>query len=266
MKPFQFPHHAATAELVIERVRQMPGAVAVLIAGSVARGVARPDSDLDVMAVVEDDAYAAASLTGGLTFYIPTEQLTAPCPYIDGKVVSRSFLAAAAERGSEPTRHAFIDAGSIWATDSGITSIVDRIPVYPEAGLEQRIAAFHAQVQLQEWFFWWEAKRRQDPYLQMRSATDCVLFGGRIILAHNRILFPCQKRLMEYVEAAPERPVDLPRLARELLETRSDEAMKAYCACLANFRTWPSSPNPVQQFIQDVETSWFGRGHAIAEW
>ena len=57
----------------------------------------------------------------------------------------------------------------------------------------EKIAAFHSQLQLNRWFFWAEAKRRGDRYLQVRAATEMVLFGCRLVLAHNRLLFALSK-------------------------------------------------------------------------
>ena len=54
-----------------------------------------------------------------------------------------------------------------------------------------------------------EAIKRNDKYLLTRAVGDLVLYGGRLILAHNEVLYPYHKFLMTELERAPEKPDDL---------------------------------------------------------
>ena len=140
------------------------------------------------------------------------------------------------------------------------------IAVYPECERQYRINAFMAQMKLNQWFFFSEGRRRNDLYLQARAASDMVLFGGRLILAHNRILFPCQKRLMEYVLSAPQRPPYFQELAHELLTKLTEESKDTFCQTIESFADWDVKADLLGTFLRDVEASWYFKTGAIAEW
>ena len=264
-RPAVAEHHHRAAKKAEERLRGEKGIVAVLMAGSVARGVARPDSDVDLIAVVDDAAWPdylaqnrLAFIWGDLTDY--------PGGYVEGRYVPRSYVLEAAQRGSEPTRHSFTSVYPLFSSDPAIDAALPLIPVYPEAERQHRIEAFMAQLVLNKIFFLGEGRRRNDLYLQARAASDMVLFGGRLILAHNRILFPCQKRLMEYVVAAPQHPPRFQELANELLARPTEESKEAFCQAVESFTDWGVKADLLSTFLRDVEASWYLKTSAVAEW
>jgi predicted nucleotidyltransferase len=66
-RPAVADHHYRAAKKAEDRLRNERGVIAVLMGGSVARGVARADSDVDLITVVDDAAwpeYVAASRLG----------------------------------------------------------------------------------------------------------------------------------------------------------------------------------------------------------
>nr|AIF26559.1 hypothetical protein [uncultured bacterium fosmid pJB45G2] len=111
--------------------------------------------------------------------------------YIDGKIIDLRFLELAAERGSEPTRYSFVGSKAWFSRIPDLDALLGRIPVYPEANRDRNIRDFFAQIVLYGFFFAEEAVKKNNPYLLAHSASQLVLFGGRLILAHNRLLFPC---------------------------------------------------------------------------
>jgi predicted nucleotidyltransferase len=257
-------HHRRAIDKAKARLLGEPDVLAVLVGGSIAKGVEREASDVDLIVVTTDagwgarrDSQAVAFLWRDLTDY--------EGGYVEGRYLSRSFVLAAAERGSEPTRHSFTGVFPIHCVDAEIEAALSRIPHYPDHDRQRRIDAFLAQLQLNRWFFWHEAKRRDDPYLRARAASDIVLFGARLILAHNHMLFPCQKRLLETLAGAPEKPDNVVQLAREFLNTLTDETMEAFCRSVTDFAPW-SSCDLLSRFLADVEMSWFEGGAPIAEW
>src|SRR5687768_522722 len=92
------PHHHATIEHVTAHFRADPRYLALIIGGSVVKGLARPDSDVDVMLVTTDDEYARLSQQHDLTFY-RDDLSTYEGGFVDGKFLNHSFLLDAAERG-----------------------------------------------------------------------------------------------------------------------------------------------------------------------
>ncbi len=235
------------------------------MAGSVARGVARPDSDVDLIAVVDDAAWPENIAQNRFGFFW-NDLTDYDGGYVEGRYVPRSYVLEAAIRGSEPTRHSFTSVYPLWSNDPEIDAALPLIPAYPENERQYRIDAFMAQLRLNNWFFFSEGQRRNDPYLQVRAASDMVLFGGRLILAHNRILFPCQKRLMEYVMSAPEHPPRFQELANELLIKATAESKDAFCQSIESFTDWGVKTDMLCNFLRDVEASWYSKTSAVAEW
>ena len=257
-------HHRRAIDKAKDRLLAEPDVLAVLVGGSIAKNIERPDSDVDLIVVTTDDGWRRRRHANAVAF-LWHDLTDNDGGYVEGRYVSRSFVLAAAERGSEPTRHSFTGTFAVHCVDPAITTALPLIPRYPDHDRQRRINAFLAQLQLNRWFFWHEARRRNDPYLRTRAASDIVLFGVRLILAHNRILFPCQKRLMETLAGATEKPADIIQLATDFLNAPTDETMEAFCRCVADFQPW-GSPDLLSQFLADVELSWFESAAPIGEW
>jgi hypothetical protein len=67
--------------------------------------------------------------------------------------------------------------------------------------------SFYSQIIVYHWYIG-EAEKRNDTYLTRRSAVDLVLFCGRLILAHNQMLYPYHKWFMRQLDKAPDKPDD----------------------------------------------------------
>jgi hypothetical protein len=172
-----------------------------------------------------------------------------------------------ADHGSEPARAAFAHAFVAYSRQPEVSDLVERIPVYPEHERRAKIQSFYAQVQAFQWYVG-EAEKRRDPYLMMHVIADLVLFGGRMILAHNRILYPYHKWFMTELARAPEKPADLMDLIDRLLAEPSKAHADAFCECVLGFTDWdkPSENWPVR-FMQDSEWNWrYGRRPPLADW
>jgi len=258
-------HHRRAAEKALDRLlEQVPELVAVLVGGSIAKGIEREDSDVDLIVVIPDDAYARRLAENCVSFFW-NDLCDYTGGYVEGKLVGRSFIREAAERGSEPTRHAFKGVFPVHCTDDEILKWLSRIPQYPQEQQQNRIDSFLAQFQLNRWFFWGEGVRRGDRYLQVRAATDMVLFGCRLVLACNQMLFPCHKRLIEETLAAPRKPENLQLLIDRFLTELTDEAKKNFCDAIQQF-AGTNKTDMLSRFQQDVEMSWYNRVHAVSEW
>jgi len=103
-------HHEDTLGAYVRRVKADPNAIAVIVVGSVARGTERPDSDVDVYLVVPDDVFDSAIATNRVIF-VESSDAKYPGGYVDVKLATVAFLDAAAERGDDPVRASFEDAG-----------------------------------------------------------------------------------------------------------------------------------------------------------
>ncbi len=252
-------------QAAVERICKEGDVIAVLMGGSIARGVERPQSDVDLMVIVSDAEWDRRYRESALTF-LWHDVASYEGGFVEGRYLSESFIREAAERGSEPTRHSFTAVYPVFTVDPDIADKIRRIPVYPEHERQYRIDAFMAQMYINRIYFWPDAVRRQDLYMRTRASAEIVLFGGRLILAHNRILFPCQRRLMEYVAAAPEKPAGFVELATTFLSEQTPESMEAFYQAVESFTDWNLQSDVESNFQRDMEMSWYTRTFSVAEW
>ena len=256
-------HHRRAAEKAVARLREEPDVRLVLLAGSIAKGQERADSDVDLIAVTTDEGYAER-LDRGAAAFLWTDLADWAGGYVEGRYLSRGFVLAAAERGSEPTRWSFTGVSPLWGEDAEVLQALPCIPRYPEETREKRLDAFFAQLTLCHHYFWKEGVRRCDPYLKAWAQVQIVLFAGRLVLAHDRVLFPNQKRLMEALATCPSKPPNFEWLAERVLAGDLPAGEELYGA----IRTLigPREADLISRFEQDVEMSWFTGAHDVAEW
>jgi Nucleotidyltransferase domain len=230
--------------------------LAVVVGGSVAHGLARPDSDVDLMLVLEDgELERRPALTFG-----DADVADYDGGYADVKLVARSFLDEVAERGSEPARWAFEDAFVVWSCDDGIEAALAAACAYPEAGVEQRLLDFVSHAAIAAWYVG-EGVKRGDPYLTQYAAWHAVLYAGRAVLAHNRRLFPFHKWFMHALERAPERPARLLDDAYALLRAPDLETAKRVAADVQDFTgLHPTISESAASFMRRTEWSWRAGG------
>ena len=249
------PHHRAAIARWSDHARDQPGHLALIVAGSLTKGYGRPDSDVDGLIVVTDEEMARRRSTGELTFF-SADLCGYPGGYVDAKYVDHAFLEAVAARGSEPARSAFIGALVPWSEIDGLPTLIERIVAYPEVDREEKIGRFFAQLSAAQWYVR-EAEKHDDPYLASWAATRLVLFGCRLVLAHNRVLFPYHKWLMRTVGELADRPDDLLDLATALLASPTPENADAFATSIVFFTEWPAASTAWSaQFVLDSEWNW----------
>jgi hypothetical protein len=260
------PHHQQTIDRLTAHFQADPAFLALIIGGSVVKGLARPDSDIDFMLVATPDEYARRVQQNAFQ-YFSLDFTSYEGGYVDGKVIDLAFLRDAADHGSEPARSAFAHAIVAFTRDPEVTDLVARIPIYPEHDHATKIKAFYAQVQAFQWFVG-EAEKRGDAYLMTHAVSQLVLFGGRMILAHNRILYPYHKWFMTILRRAPDKPENLMALIDDLLAQPSKVRAEAFCECVLHFTEWdiPTEGWPVR-FMHDSEWTWRNSSRPpLADW
>lgn len=258
-------HHRRVIERLTGLFEDDPNFLALIIGGSVARGWVRPDSDVDIVLIATDEEYARREAVESYHYFNP-DLCDYPGGYVDGKIVNLDFLREAADHGSEPARAAFVGAFAAFNHAPEVDDLLKRIPVYPECEREEKIKAFYTQVLILNWYMG-EAEKRGDPYLLNHAAGQLVLYGGRLILAHNRILYPYHKWFMRVLNGAPDKPAGFMELADSLLRQPSGERARAFTDCVSAFQDWGVSfPQAVVRFIKDAEWNWRGRRPPLADW
>lgn len=249
------PHHAAAIAKLGEHFSRQEGYLAVIVGGSIAKGVESENADIDAILVVSDELYSARLRDNSLT-YFSTEFCDYPMGYVDGKIVDKGYLRAAAGRGNEPTRAAFQNAVLPYCADPEIEHLVRLIPVYPKHEQREKMRSFYAQFEAAYWYLG-EALKRGDRYLLIHSVSALVLYGGRLILAHNEILYPYHKLFMGELARAPQKPEGFLDLLGALLADPTEESARAFHDAVRAFRQWADPPEPWNmRFIKDTELAW----------
>jgi len=250
-----YSHHQESLAKVAEYFESDAEVQALLLGGSVAHGFEGPASDIDVMIVVPDEAYEARRKEGRIHFF-STDLCTYERGYVDGKYLGESFLAQAAASGSEPARFAFKDARVLFSRIEGLEETLQRIARYPVEEKVDRIRRFHAQFEAWNWYAG-EALRLNDGYLLGVSISKLVLFGGRLILAHNELLYPYHKWFIKVLERAADKPGDLLTRIRSLYENPSSENVRLFYETVKGYREWERSDlGWPGQFMADSELNW----------
>ncbi len=258
-------HHQRAIDRLANAYRDDPEFRALIIGGSVAKGFARPDSDVDFLIVATDESFERR--LGARDLFINRTDL---CDYeggfVDGKIVSLGFIEDLAEKGNEPSRAAFEGAFAAFSRIQDLDTLIRCIPVYPEAGHDERIRAFYSMAFIQHWLMH-EAERHGNRYAITRAASQLALFSARLILAHNRRLFPYHKWLPRALESAPEKPGDLMACFKALLEEPNGEHANALFERVRTFRDWGVSDlQAYTWFMTDVEWSWMSGTTPIEDW
>lgn len=247
-------HHKEAIDNLIEGLKDNPHYLALLIVGSIAKGMEREDSDIDIILVVTNEEYEKRKKRNRY-IYFETRFCNYPGGYVDGKIVNLEFLKLVAERGSEPARDAFRNAIIGFSKIQDLESLIKKIILYQKDEKSDKLRKFFAQFEIAMWFIK-EAEKRGDNYLLTRAITDLILFGGRLILAHNEILYPFHKLFMNELKRAPEKPANLIQLIDTLLEERSTKNAQALYYAIKNFRKWEIKEFAPVRFMLDTELAW----------
>ena len=259
-----YSHHEAAIARVVARYRDEPGVLAILLVGSLAHGTATGNSDVDVMLVVSDDELAERRASGTTTFS-DVELARYPNGYVDAKYISQGFLDEVALRGSEPARFAFKGSRVLFSRIEGLEGRLGAASRYPLEAQADRIARFAAQLEAWTWMAG-EAERKENPYLLTTAVSRVALFGGRMLLAHNRMLYPFHKWFLRSLEQAPEKPAGIVELIRQATTVPTADAATQISEAVLGFRDWDRGATDWPNlFIHDTEQAWLRDAAAIED-
>ncbi len=247
-------HHYDGIKKFSNYISQKSNYLALIIGGSIAKGFERENSDIDVMLVVSDEEFQRKLKRNRLIYY--SEQF---CDYsggyIDGKIISEGYLKLVDERGSEVARSAFVGAWIEFSKIPHLQDILKNIPIYPKNEKQDKIEKFYAQFEYNKWAID-EALKLNNKYLLNRCISDLILFGGRLILAHNEILYPFHRWFIRTLEDAPEKPNNFIENLNILLESPSSENVQKFYDSIKTFTEWKSKQFWPFIFMRDTELAW----------
>ena len=136
------------------------------------------------------------------------------------------FMEKVREKGSEPARFAFQDARIILSHMEGLPDLLEGITRYPVEGKAMRMARFFAQLDAWKWYCG-EAIRHGNTYLLNLAVAKLILFGGRLLLIHNEMLYPYHKWFLRVLSDAEDKPEGLMGEIDRLLADHSMENVEA---------------------------------------
>ncbi|HEU5101118.1 MAG TPA: nucleotidyltransferase domain-containing protein [Roseiflexaceae bacterium] len=250
-----YPHHQRAIQRLAARFRADPAALALLVIGSVARGDARADSDVDFYLVVSDADYRERQAAGQV-WVVADDVCDYPGGHAGGRVVEVSYLKDVAERGPEPARFAFVGATPVVSRLPNLAGLLAPIARYPEHERAEKMISFASQLPVHLSYLELGEYSR-NAYLLAQTAVELVLFGGRLILAHNRMLYPNRKWFMREFERAPDKPAGIVELARQLLQQPSIALATTFCERMLQFQAWPqATEGALARFQNDREFNW----------
>ena len=255
-------HHQEALDRIRPRFESDENVLGVLLAGSIGHGFARPDSDVDLLIILPDDLHAAHERDGTLTF-IDRDCCSWENGYVDCKYVSPGLMERVKADGSEPARFAYAGASVVFSRIDGLEALIAQIASYPIERKEKNLRSFFAQFRTWNWFCG-EAFKHENAYLLSQSIDNLILFGGRLLLAHNETLYPYHKWFLKVLDGVRERPEGLMKQIDDLLAVRDAEKVARLYESIAKFRDWPDA-SWSHQFMIDSELSWLTGRTSIAE-
>ena len=248
-------HHQHAIDNLVRTYEKDDRFLALIIGGSVAKGCARPDSDVDFMMVASDEEYLRRK--DEQNFFINRTDLTDyPGGYVDGKIIDMHYLREVSMKGNEPSRAAFDGAFLAFNRVEGLDELIEKIRTYPVVGVEERIRSFYCMAFIQNWLMN-EADRHDNFYTKARAASQLTLFAGRLILAHNRILYPYHKWLIHYLEKCQHKPKGFIDNLKQVIKSPTATNSQILFDSIRDFHDWRISDiEAYTWFLENVELSW----------
>ena len=252
-------------DLLVQIHKPDPSKLALIIIGSLASGRERESSDIDLYLVLTDEAFKMVQQNRSYFYgcWDPKEFFGVG---IDGKVVGKEFLREAGKRGSEPTRASFIDAYAEFSKDPEIMPLVRQIPVYPEWEHEDRCRVFYGMMK----HFRYEGEQafqNKNLFYFQSCVQNLVFFAARLILGHNRILYPCRKSLFRVLEHAADQPNDFRAQSEKIVGCIEVAPFIEYYESITQKYLCYEMPDDKRiGILLENELNWFTGAPAFDEW
>ena len=264
---FQYPHHREAVKELISIFREKEGVIALVFGGSVAKHMEREDSDIDAMVIVTEEFYERKRKVNCIAECISMGDCAYPGGYFDVKYMTKDYIRDAAEKGSEPTRNSFIGSHVLFSADEEVTELVSRIPVFQKQEFEEKMLSFFSNLQLNYNYFWKAC--RPEGYMKLKVASEIVYSLYRMVLQENEILFPCNRRLEQFVKLAPDQPEHLVEYCEEFCRTLEDDPLDK---ALEAWKAWTHYQYPTDsavcqsRYCDDFEQWWRIPRPLVSEW
>jgi hypothetical protein len=242
-----YEHHRKTIENLKACYEKDNDCLALIVIGSVARGEARPGSDVDFYLVVNEQAYEDCLARNG-ECVDAHEYSVSPCTEANGYLVTKPAMKVMRDHGNEIDRWMFTKALVVFSKDAEINQLVVEIPRYPEQDRLRRMESYHSQMHYHISFFEF-AFLSQTKYLIYETATKLILSIGRLILADNRILYPNRKWFFRELQKAPDKSAGVCEAMEAFLDTPTIEAGHQLIEMVEKYKAYPLPPEGMKARI-----------------
>lgn len=252
---FMEQHHKDSIDNFVNDMKNDTSVLAILLGGSLAHGFAVKDSDIDLLIIVDKENYEARKRENRVAF-CNHSHCTYENGYIDCKCFDIDFLKLVAEKGSDASRYAFKDAKILFSRIDGLEELLKEIEKYPVAKKEDRINRFAAQLLAWKWYYS-EATKKQNDYLKYLAIQKVVLFGTRLILTINELLYPYHKWMFKVLEKAQNKPDNIIDKINDLYINHNVEKINSFCDELFAFAHLNENDfDWGNYFLNDSELNW----------
>ena len=259
------PHHQRAIDNLVAAYENDTRFDAIIIGGSVAKGCAREDSDIDFMIIATDEEFAKRQQTGDL-FINRTDLTDYKNGFVDGKIIDMAYLKKVVKKGNEPTRAAFDGAFAPFSRLRELDHIMESITKYPEDTRAEKLKTFYSMSFIQHWLMG-EADRHQNPYTLSRAASQLTLFAGRLILAYNRVFFPYHTWFYEYLGRCAEKPEGLIEQMNMVLKEPDIKNASVLFQGIKDFQDWGVADiDAFRWFMEEVEWAWMEDKASLEDW
>ncbi|MBN1696730.1 MAG: nucleotidyltransferase domain-containing protein [Spirochaetales bacterium] len=242
-----------------------PAVVALILCGSCAAGTAKATSDVDLYKVVTEEAFFQVEKEKAYFYgsWDPEEYFGVE---IDGKIVGIDFLYDAVVNANEPTRASFLAARALFSHERSIDTLIKKIAVYPELERDKKIRAFYAYVK--HYRYTCEGSFKSgNSFHAAHCAMELIFFAARLVLAHNRVLFPCHKSLFDAVARCTDMPDDFIGRSSHLLRHIDYQSVVDYYDTVAGYFSAYDYPDTERiGLILENEWTWHTKKMTISEW
>ena len=260
-----YKHHQESIQNMVDYFKK-EGAIALILGGSVAKGTARADSDLDGMVILSEQDYEERERR-----HATTETINGLCTYENGyfdvKYMTKEYLKDLAEKGSEPARNSFTKAKLLFSTDAEIEHLLPQIPVFQKKEKAEKLLSFYSCFWLNYYYFLKSCSPQG--YMRLHTIADIIYSLYRMILQENEILFDCHRRLEDQVRAVSKESAELVELAEALEKSQDTKDADAFVEKFLQITTYtpPEDFNQVlTSYSKDFQEWWRESRPHINEW
>jgi predicted nucleotidyltransferase len=248
-------HHEAAIDTFVARSSDDPEILGIIVTGSVARGLERADSDVDLYLVVTEERWDRAVADNRIIYVEDDDSYQGG--YFDVKVVTLAYIDDAGERGDDPVRDSFARTRIVFSRVPDLAERVERAATVPPERWVPLAESFLAQARLHGDYFLPHAYDHGDLVLLHHAAVHTAVSASRALLALNHVAFQGPKYLTAAVAALEHKPDGWDALIRDLLAEPTTASAKAVIVALESFRDWGISfDDSLSTFVHDNELAW----------